>query len=199
MKLDWSKNYTFENDIIRISPLQSVHIPLLHDLTLDPKIWIYFLEKGQGGQQYQAYMQNAIQQKSLKKEYPFVIFDKRVGQYAGMTRFYDYSAELGAIKLGHTWYGKAFRGTGINKHCKFLLFEFAFESLKVERVGFGAYASNVVSLAALRSVGCQQEGVLRNFFPAIEGNGRTDCALFSILKSEWFDSIKKQLQPKLSK
>ncbi len=116
-----------------------------------------------------------------------------------MTRFYDYSSELKTIKLGHTWYGKDFRGSGINKHRKYLLFQFAFEELEVERIGFGAYALNAVSIAAMKSVGCQQEGILRNFFPAIEGEGRTDCVLYSILKEEWFGGEKVKLRSKMTK
>ena len=197
MLFDFSKEYLLEDEFILLAPLKENHILLLHDLTLDPDIWTYFLEKGQGGKQYDIYINDALHQRQLAKEYPFVVFDKTTQQYAGMTRFYNYSAELKTIKLGHTWYGKAFRGTGINKHCKYLLFEFAFEKLEVERIGFGAYATNIVSLAAMKSVGCQQEGVLRNLFPALDGNGRTDCALFSILREEWLDGGKTMLKNKL--
>jgi hypothetical protein len=28
---------------------------------------------------------------------------------------------LKTLLLGFTWYGKQFRGTGLNKHCKYLL------------------------------------------------------------------------------
>jgi len=70
--------------------------------------------------------------------------------------------------------------------------------LEVERIGFGAYVSNVVSIAAMKSVGCRQEGVLRNFFPAIEGEGRADCVLYSILKEEWFGREKGKLKNKIN-
>lgn len=199
MTLNWSKKYILEDDYVLLSPLEAKHILPIHNIALDPEIWTYFLEKGQGGQQYDEYIINALTQQKLEKEYPFVIFDKVSQQYAGMTRFYDYSSDLQTIKLGHTWYGKEFRGSGINKHCKYLLFEFAFEKLKVERIGFGAYATNTISLNAMRSVGCKQEGVLRNLFPALDGNGRTDCALFSILQDDWFTTTKSELKNKLRK
>jgi len=51
----------------------------------------------------------------------------------------------------------------------------------------------------MKSVGCQQEGVLRNLFPALDGNGRTDCALFSILREEWVKEVKAGLGNKLFK
>lgn len=199
MHFDFKKEYILEDKRVQLIPLATAHITPLLNLSLDADIWTYFLEKGQGGQQFELYINNAFTQQTKHKEYPFVVFDKKHQNYAGMTRFYNYDEELQTIKLGHTWYGKNFRGTGINKHCKYLLFEFAFEQLQVERIGFGAYATNVISLAALKSVGCQQEGVLRNLFPALDGMGRTDCALFSILRTEWLNKVKLELGKKLFK
>jgi RimJ/RimL family protein N-acetyltransferase len=53
-----------------------------------------------------------------------------MGKYAGSTRFYDINLEFKTLLLGFTWYGKQFRGTGLNKHCKYLLLQFAFELLE---------------------------------------------------------------------
>lgn len=197
MQLHFSKEYILEDNFVRLSPLNEKHIPHLEMLSRDANIWTYFLEKGQGGQDFDSYIKEAFRQHEAGKEYPFVVFDKRKEKYAGMTRLYEYSPLLRTIKLGHTWYGKDFRGTGVNKHCKYLLFEFVFEKFNLERVGFGAYASNAVSLAAMKSVGCKQEGVLRNLFPSLDGQGRTDCALFSILKEEWLEEAKFALRNKL--
>ena len=199
MRFDFSQEYILEDEYVKLSPLKEAHTAELELLSEDAGIWTYFLDKGQGGKDFEHYIGLAFEAQKKQKEYPFVVFDKRKQALAGMTRFYEYSYELGTIKLGHSWYGKDFRGTGINKHCKYLLFAFAFERLGLERIGFGAYASNTVSLAAMRSVGCKQEGVLRNLFPAIEGEGRTDCALFSILKDEWKEGAKLALREKLRK
>ncbi|MEM9846739.1 MAG: GNAT family protein [Bacteroidota bacterium] len=185
--------YQLENERVQLLPMQMKHLEHLVELSEDPAIWTYFLEKGNGRKNLTAYFKNALQNRALGKEYPFVVFDKLQQKYTGTTRFYEFSKELQTIKLGHTWYGKDFRGTGLNKHCKFLLFQFAFEQLGVERIGFGAYKDNVVSVAALKSVGCQAEGVLRNIFPALDGSGRADGIVMSILKDEWFSSVKQQL------
>lgn len=197
-KLDFTKDYVLEDDFVKLSPLRLEHNRALLEISKDPNIWIYFLEKGNGIDNLTNYIRNAVSNRELEKEYPFIVFDKTKDRYAGTTRFYDYSTEVKSIKLGHTWYGKPFRGTGVNKHCKYLLFEFAFEKLKVERVGFGAYADNKISVAAMQSVGCKKEGVLRNMFPAINGNGRTDAILMSILKNEWLESVKSELKNKLT-
>ena len=153
--LDFSKNYILEDDCVKLSPLKIEHVEYLLDISKEDNLWTYFLEKGSGLKNLTAYISSTIHNRKSKKEYPFVVFDKVQKQYAGTTRFYDYSSELKTIKLGHTWHGKNFRGTGFNKRCKYLLFQFAFETLELERIGFGAHAKNAVSIAAMKSVGCK--------------------------------------------
>lgn len=197
--LDFSKNYIIEDDYVKLSPLKIEHIESLLDISKEENLWTYFLEKGSGLKDLTTYVSTTIHNRKHKKEYSFVVFDKIKKQYTGTTRFYDYSSELKTIKLGHTWIGKDFRGTGLNKRCKYLLFQFAFEILELERVGFGAHAKNKVSIAAMKSVGCKEEGVLRNFIPDLHGNGRADIILLSILKKEWFEKVKTELKHKLTK
>ena len=48
------------------------------------------------------------------------------------------------------------------------------------------------------SVGCKKEGVFRNMFPSVSGEGRTDAILLSILKGEWFSTEKEKLNLKLT-
>jgi len=102
-----------------------------------------------------------------------------------------------ALQLGFTWYGKEFQGTGLNKHCKFLLLQFAFEAIGMERVEFRADINNKRSIAAMKSIGCVEEGVLRSHANKVEG-GRRDSIILSILKDEWFNTVKQNLLQKLS-
>ena len=74
--MDFSKNYSLENDIVQLIPLQAKHLTDLEPLSRDPTIWTYFLEKGQGGKQFETYFINALSRKILQKEYPFVVFNK---------------------------------------------------------------------------------------------------------------------------
>ncbi len=77
MHFDFTTSYLLENDRVRLSPLEEKHIKPLQDLSLDADIWTYFLEKGQGGKDFQNYIKDAFVQHSSQKEYPFVVFDKR--------------------------------------------------------------------------------------------------------------------------
>ena len=101
--------------------------------------------------------------------------------------------------MGFTWYGKDFQGTGLNKHCKYLLFEFAFEKIGFNRIGLAAYAENTKSIAAMKSVGCVEEGRFRGLLPLDNSENRSDAILFSILKEEWFKEKKENLKTKLIK
>lgn len=195
--LDFSKEYILEDDYVRLTPLKIEHVSSLLSISNESNLWTYFIEKGNGIQNLTTYVQSTIVSRKQKKEYPFVVYDKMRKQYAGTTRFYDYDSSLRNIKLGHTWYGKEFRGTGLNKHCKYLLFEFAFEKIGMERIGFGAHADNTVSIVAMQSIGCKKEGVLRGFISSDRNNEREDVVLMSILKSEWLISLKSALKNKI--
>ena len=180
-------------------PLKIEHVEYLLDISEETNLWTYFLEKGNGLENLTHYIASTVHNRGCQKEYTFIVFDKIKNLYAGTTRFYDYSSELKTIKLGHTWYGQCFRGTRLNKRCKYLLLQFAFEALKLERVGFGAHTENRISIAAMKSVGCKEEGVLRNFIPSLNGRERADIILLSILKDEWFEKVKTELKHKLTK
>ena len=192
LDFDFSKDYILEDDFVKLSPLGVEHIEELAELSMDKSIWTFFLENGNGIKNLTNYIQTAIHNRKKRTEYPFVVFDKTQNLYAGTTRLYNLITDLGCLKLGHTWYGKAFQGTGLNKHCKYLLFEFAFEQVGAIRIGFGVNAENIRSIKALESVGCTKEGVLRDFLPQVNGEGRTDLILLSLLKKEWEESVKRK-------
>lgn len=195
--LDFSKDYILENEAVKLIPLNVIHINDLIGISSEKEVWTYFLDKGLGQEKLSKYCLSAIRKRQQKEEYPFVIFDKRVSKYAGMTRMYNYDRQIGVIKVGHTWLGKAFWGTQLNKHCKFLMFEFIFEIINAERIGFGVHAQNARSINALLSIGCEQEGVLRNFLPSLDNNNRIDLLLFSIIKPDWLSNVKKMMQEEL--
>jgi RimJ/RimL family protein N-acetyltransferase len=91
---------------------------------------------------------------------------------------------------------KKFHGTGLNKHCKYLLLQFAFEQIGMERVEFRADNTNERSIAAMKSIGCVVEGVLRSSTIKADGK-RRDSIVLSILKEEWENGVKDRLFAKL--
>jgi N-acetyltransferase len=191
------KNLILENERVLLRPLQredSGH--LLSFSEQEPEIWTYSATSPTGKTGMPGYIEHAISQMTLQKEYPFIVFDKQKGLYAGSTRFYDIQTGYETTQLGYTWYGKKFQRTGLNRNCKLLMLTYAFEEWVVERVEFRADANNQRSITAMKNIGCIAEGILRNNMPT-EAGGRRDSIVLSILKNEWYDSVKRNLQEKI--
>ncbi|KIO78202.1 GCN5 family acetyltransferase [Pedobacter lusitanus] len=186
-----------ENERVLIRPLGlSDHEYLLPFSLNEPEIWRYSSLGAAGAENLTTYIQTAVNDREKGNAYPFIIYDKLADSYAGSTRYYDIQLAYQTLQLGYTWYGKEFQGTGLNKNCKYLLLNYAFEDLGIERVEFRADHSNHTSVAAMKSIGCKIEGVLRNHVPNGHG-GRKDIIILSILKKEWFDFAKSNLEEKL--
>jgi len=199
MSLNFDKNqdYILEDDVIQLKPLQKEdYIHLLPISLNEPETWEYSSKSAAGEEALKVYIDEALVERAAGKEYPFIVFDKTTNRYAGSTRFYDIQVKNDALQLGYTWYGKDFRGTGVNKHCKLLLLTFAFETLGAERVEFRADNRNERSKAAMKSIGCTVEGVIRNHMPLSDGT-RRDSIILSILKDEWYNTVKQNLTNKL--
>ena len=197
MNFNFSRTYTLENDRVLLRPLTKEDIKHLLAFAMEePEIWKYSLVSCSGKENLTKYIEMAISKRAIKDSYPFIVFDKKMKAYAGSTRFYDVQEHHNTLQLGYTWYGKEFQGTGLNKHCKYLLLSFAFEKLGVERVEFRADNNNARSIAAMKSIGCKVEGVLRSNCQGADG--RRDSIILSILKDEWFSGVKETLENKLS-
>lgn len=187
-----------EDETVLLRPLEESDSENLLEISLnEPETWEYSLVRANGRENLEKYIQIALKARENRKEFPFIVFDKKSGEYAGSTRFYDINLEFKTLQLGYTWYGKAFRGTGLNKHCKYLLLEYAFETLGMERVEFRADNNNERSIAAMKSIGCKVEGILRNHMPTLGSDARRDSIILSILKKEWLDDVKENLKSKL--
>ena len=182
-----------ENERVMLRPLSGDDFEYLLPFSLnEPEIWHYSLVSPAGEDQLKNYIREAVADRENGISYPFIVFDKLNAAYAGSTRFYDINENYKTLQLGYTWYGSAFQGTGLNRNCKYLLLQYAFEVLGLERVEFRADAGNARSMAAMKSIGCTLEGVLRSHMPNAYG-GRRDSAVLSILRDEWFGAVKSRL------
>ena len=191
-QLDFSHDYILENDRVLLRPLRPEDFDILKKFSVnEPTLWEYSLLSAAGPENMRIYMDAAFTDKAKETAYPFIVFDKKINRFVGSTRFYDYQSKHNTVQLGYTWYGKEAQGTGVNKNCKFLLLQFAFEELGLDRVEFRADNNNDRSIAAMKSIGCTVEGVLRS--NCSSPTGRRDSIVLSILKGEWFDGVRKRL------
>lgn len=197
MNFDFAQDYVLEDSHALLRPLQLSDVDnLLYFSVNEPDLWRYSLAQGGGISNLKAYIEAAVAGRSAEREYPFIVFDKVKNTWAGSTRFYDMQLAQQTLQLGYTWYGKAHQGTGLNKHCKYLLLQAAFERMNIQRVEFRADAENERSIRAMKSIGCVPEGILRSNGLRPDGS-RRDSIVLRILKSEWEGGVKERLQQQL--
>jgi len=186
-----------EDDRVLLRPIRENDFDNLLNFSLhEPELWTFGLVTAAGEENLRNYIATAVKNREDKKEYPFIVFDKKANLYAGSTRFYDIQQHWHTAQLGYTWYGKEFQRTGLNRHCKLLLLTYVFEEWGMERLEFRADANNARSIAAMKAIGCVEEGILRNHMPTASGS-RRDSIILSILKTEWYGGVKELLQQKV--
>jgi len=194
---EFPQDIILEDERAKLRPLQLDDLQALLPFALhEPELWIYSMNSPAGKTGMENYILSTIEQRNHGQEYPFIVFDKRTQRYAGSSRFYDIQLANQTVQLGYTWYGREFQRTGLNWHCKLLLLTYAFESWGMERVEFRADATNDRSIQAMKGIGCVEEGILRSQGPSARG-GRRDSIVLSILKNEWLNGKKEQLQTKI--
>jgi RimJ/RimL family protein N-acetyltransferase len=185
MNFPFEKEITLENSFALLKPLQFSDINnLLKIATEDEQLLQYsplpiFSEK-----LLTEYVVKSIKERENKTRYSFTIFDKRKNSYAGSTSFMNISNVDSRLEIGSTWIGKEFQRTGLNRNCKYLLLNFAFDELGVERIELKTDERNTASRNAIQKIGGQFEGTLRSHTLMYDGF-RRNTVYYSILKKEW--------------
>jgi len=185
-------NIILENDRVRLEALTLDHlIDLLPISRKHPDLLKYSLSPFGNDELMEINIRQSVQARRNKERYAFAIYDKQNKKYAGSTSFANISIKDKRLEIGWTWLDKDIHGSGLNKHCKYLLLAFAFEELNFERVEFKTDIRNLQSRRAIEKIGGTHEGVLRSHMLMQDGH-RRDTAYYSIIKSEW-SNIKKDV------
>lgn len=150
----------------------------------DEEMWKYFSLNLGDEAQLRKWMEMAFNDKKAETRRPFTIIDKATGQIAGSSSMGNISYHDLRLEIGWSWLGKEFRGTGLNKHAKFLMMRYAFEEMNFERVEFKTDVLNARARQGLKNVGGIEEGILRSHM-TMWNNRRRSSIYYSVLKDEW--------------
>lgn len=194
-----NENIVLQNDIVLLEPLDyDKHSGEFNQYALkEPNTWQYSMVSPGGSiTAMQEYIQFALNEKSLGISYAFAIIGKGDNTVAGSSRFYDISFTHKVATIGYTWYGEKYRKTGLNRNVKLLMLDFAFDIWQMERIEFRADINNHASIAAMKAIGCVEEGVLRSH-AAVTPTTRRTSMLLSILKDEWYSHTRNLLLSKI--
>lgn len=173
-----------ENDRALLRPLQATDIDEFRKIAFDKDIWRYSVSRIYNEADLQDYMLRAFRDKEKCARYPFAIIDKLTGQVAGSTSYCNIFFHDSRLEIGFTWLAPAYQKTGLNRACKFLLVDYAFNQMGMQRVEFKTDAINRKSRNALKGIGAVQEGILRSHTLMHDGR-RRNTVYFGILKRDW--------------
>lgn len=184
MSWEQIRNARLENEHVMLRRIVAEDREQLHDITFDPEIWRYFVSRVSTEAEFDKFMADAIEDTDAGRRIAFCVISKPAGRIVGSMCYGNLAPSERRLEIGWSWLGKEFRGAGINRWAKYLLLEYAFETLGCERVEFKTDVLNKQARKGLRNIGAKEEGVLRsyNFMP---DNRRRDAVYYSILKSEW--------------
>lgn len=175
---------TLENHRVKLTPLSLENYTHLIKIAQQENLVRYSPSKIDTPEDLKAYVQTALDRTENKKAMPFIIFDKEKQAYAGCTRFGHINWHNKVLYIGWTWIGREFQGTGLNMNMKFLMLQYAFETLKFDKVGFTIDERNIRSRKAVEKIGGTLEGISRNDVLMLDGFKRSTCC-YGILKGEW--------------
>lgn len=172
-----------KNENLTLKPLDQSVLTTLSSLASEPAIWDFAPEPyHEPGIFKTNWLEKALEQMRKKERLCFVIFYN--GQIAGSTSYYEIDEDHQKLNIGYTWFHPSFWGSKINPLCKLTLLNYAFEDLKLNRVGFSVDSRNQRSCHALKKLGIKHEGLLRNHLVLPNGIIR-HSEMFSVIREEW--------------
>lgn len=193
-----------------------MNIPVLesriYQLVLEPLTWTHFADleaacaEGDLGEvlynsvpylhNLRNYFTQAFEQQAKDERMAFAVIDINCGRAIGTTSYHDIKPEIPRFEIGYTWYAKRYQRTYVNRVCKYLLLQHAFEHLNAQVIGLRTDHLNVASQKAIEGIGAKRDGIIRCHMLRKDGVTLRDSYMYSILKSEWVD-VKALLQSKL--
>ncbi|ATL49538.1 GNAT family N-acetyltransferase [Chitinophaga caeni] len=172
------------NKRVLLRPLHVDDVAALLPFALDPELWEVGVQSLDTVNDLTTYIETAIKEREAELSIPFVVIDREQGNVVGCTRYMNISEVHKRLEIGSTWLNPKLHGSGVNKAMKYALLQHAFEVMGFNRVELKTDERNRQSQLAIKSIGAQYEGTLREHMITYSGH-RRNTVYFSILASEW--------------
>lgn len=164
---------------MKLIPLEEEHAGPLFECSRDPEIWLNYPVKIQSIQDMEEFVHKALAGRERREQYPFAVYDKHLQEFVGTTRFLRISVENNNMNIGSTWYSSKVWRTRVNTETKFLMLQYGFEILQVNRIEIVTTTENVRSQRAIERLGATKEGLLRKKYYNM------DYYIYGIIDSDW--------------
>ena len=194
----WATPVTLTGRYVRLEPMTEAHIPALAKIGVGQAFWDFMLYGQMNTEADIAnWVRDILGRAGKGTDLPFVAVQLASGRVAGATRYLNMLPKDRGLEVGGTWYGLDFQRTVVNTECKYLLLQYAFETLGCIRVQLKTDLRNERSQQAIERLGAVKEGVLRNHLILPDGRIR-HSVFYSILDTEWA-GVKQRLERLLAR
>lgn len=171
--------------LARLEPLSRDHAPDLLEAAGYDDVWAYLDEPTPSTMpMIDKLIVEALDEQRVGKRLPWAIIALDAGRAVGSVSFIDIRARDRGVEIGWGWLTPARWRTGISRQVATLLLYHAFEDLGAVRVAMKTDVRNRRSEAAIRALGAQREGVVRNHMILRDGYIR-DSVYYSITADDW--------------
>jgi len=178
---------------VALEPLVEAHRAGMAAAAGDPVIWRY-LPWDASGDGFDRWFDATLA--NPNNDAIWAVRRQNDGAIVGSTRYLNIAAHDLRVEIGGTWYAPAVWGGIVNPACKFMLMQYGFETLGLNRIELKTDARNERSQKAIARLGAQREGLFRRHMVMPDGHIR-DTVYFSVIREEW-PEVKAGLLPRLA-
>jgi len=187
---------TLSDERIILRPMERGDFEDFAKISQESEIWKYFPGNLANEDELREWMNRAFQEKTGGTRIPFTLRQKSTGEVIGSSSIGNISLRDSRAEIGWTWISPHVRGKGVNDRMKFLMMQYCFETLRLERVEFKTDVLNIFARTALKRIGATEEGILRSHTLMNFGR-RRDTIYYSVLKAEW-EKVSQTLSQKIT-
>ena len=185
-----------ENDLVLLRLMQMEDAQAIAEVATDESIWEHIAYTLATNVDVNHYVAEQLQLVEKGERLVFVIIDKITNKIIGSTSIYEISTHHARCEIGSTWLTPTYWRTAINTNCKYLLLQYIFEQMKLERVQLKTDNLNIRSQNAIERIGAKFEGRLRSHMRRKDQSMR-DTMVYSIIREEW-PEVKAMLEGRIS-
>ncbi|WP_102692296.1 GNAT family N-acetyltransferase [Rummeliibacillus pycnus] len=175
---------TLHNEKVILKPMEDSDIKGIYEVAVYPEIWWYLSITIASIEDTKNYVTTSLANKEKGVEFPFVIINPATNAIIGSTKYMDIDVKHKRLEIGFTWLTPAYWRTPVNTNCKYLLLQYCFEVLNLNRVQIKTDHENKQSQKAIERIGAQKEGILRNHMIRKDGTVR-NTVMYSVTSEDW--------------
>lgn len=178
-----------ENDLICLEPLDERFREHLRASDAVNSIWLSLpaIQRGAG---FDAYYDHVLKRGDMGELNGFALLDPNDGKrFVGVTALVYPNKMHRRLRIGYTWLEPHLRGRGIYAAIQKLLIQRALD-WGAKRIEWYVEDRNARAIGAIKSIGAQKEGVLREFEKFADGEW-VDVAVLSMLRDEAKEAIRR--------